>query len=98
MAGTSPAMTKEESCIALASHVRAYRHRAGARARQVFVRIEIMHRALRRIANLGAAGVDAVHAVVVIDEMAGRDFGVAAEIGIGWRLVTLEMREPPAML
>src|SRR5665213_3754110 len=98
MAGTSPAMTKEESCIALASHVRAYRHRAGARAGQALVRVEIMHRAARGIADLGAAGVDAVHAVVMIDEMAGRDFCVAAEIRIGWRLATLEMREPPAML
>ena len=52
-------------------HVRANGHRTGALAEQVLIRVEIIHRAVLGIANLGAARVLAVHAVVVIDEMAG---------------------------
>ena len=62
-----------------------------------------MHGPVRRIANLGAAHVLAVHAVVMIDEVTRGYAGVATEIRVGRRPRRLNpgpshKAVPPAML
>jgi hypothetical protein len=61
-----------------ANHYR-FEQIAGARAGQILVRIEVVHGPVRRIANLGAAHILAVHAVVMIDEVTRSYSGVRAE-------------------
>src|SRR5262249_60834285 len=59
-------------------HVRTYRHDPGPRAGQSLLGVEIVHGAVRRNADFSAADVLAVHAVVPVDEMAGRKLDVGA--------------------
>src|SRR5262249_7618984 len=68
-------------------HVRAHRHDAGTCAGQSLLGIEVVHGAVGRNADFGAADILAVHAVVPGDKMAGRELDAGAEGGItGGRL------------